>query len=84
MGAELRLEVMGFSVDIFSVTSNKVCNLLVTLSPFDKLRVNCEGSRLAISIREEGECRDSSTPLRSTQNDMVYCLSGAVFGVSKL
>ena len=47
-----------------------------------------EGSRLALSGREEGECRDSSTPLRGVypiarcraQNDVMQFLVDSVFG----
>ena len=56
-------------------------NLYVT--PFTKPGVQpcpVKGSRLAISVREEGKGRDSSTPLRFAQNDMgQYMADGVVF-----
>ena len=56
-------------------------------------RYEHKGSRLSVSIEEEGECRDSFTPsfirrfavrwtergLRYVQSDMVHCLLNAIF-----
>ena len=50
--------------------------LTENVTPFTKSGIKpclVERSRRAIFDSEEGECRDSSTPLRSAQNDKLSC-----------
>ena len=78
-------DIIQFLVDrVLSTALAKFCDIDLFVTPFTKSGVKpcaVEGSRLSISVRQEGECRDSFTPLRSVQNDILHLLADSVLSV---